>query len=151
LSFSAREIFAMDAESAALATGAATALVGAMTTDAWQSVKESVVALWRRAHPDRAETIRDELEESRTTAATAAAGSESAGQATLWLICEWQSRLARLLEQHPALADELGSLLAWGKAQRGGDTFEVHIEATAKDRSKVNIAGRDMHINEHEF
>jgi hypothetical protein len=101
-------MFSMDAESAALATAAATALVGAMTTDAWQSVKESVVALWRRAHPGRAETVGDELEESRTTATTAAGDSQSAGQVTLRLICEWQSRLARLLEHHPALCPFTG-------------------------------------------
>jgi hypothetical protein len=143
----------MNAESAALATAAATALVGAMTTDAWQSVKESVVALWRRAHPGRAEAVRDDLEQSCTAAAIAVQGSESVDEVNRGLVGEWQARLTRLLEHDPALADELRPLLVRWKAQGLRDTFngtEVHIEATAKDSSRINIAGRNMYINERE-
>lgn len=139
----------MDAETASLAAAAATALVAAMTTDAWNSVKESLVALWHRAHPGRAGTIGEELEEARGIAEYAGPSD----QAIQGLISEWQSRLARLLENNPSLAGELGSLLSRWQGQDSREVpavSEVHIEARAKDNSRVNIAGRDMHIDEHQ-
>ena len=42
-----------------------TALVGAIATDAWQQVREAVISLWRRVHPQKADDIGTELDELR--------------------------------------------------------------------------------------
>ncbi|MCI3273518.1 hypothetical protein [Streptomyces cylindrosporus] len=44
---------------------AGTALVGAIATDTWDHARAAVVALWRRARPDQADVIDEELAASR--------------------------------------------------------------------------------------
>lgn len=41
---------------------AGTALVSAMATDVWQQARARVVALWRRVHPQQADTVEADLE-----------------------------------------------------------------------------------------
>lgn len=50
---------------------AGTALVGAIATDTWERARAAVVALWRRARPDQADVIDEELAESRRLLLTA--------------------------------------------------------------------------------
>jgi hypothetical protein len=87
-----------------------TALVGAITTDAWKQVREAVTGLWRRVHPRREDDgIGAELDELREQVLAARrdgdAGTERALEGT------WQLRLQQLLRADPALAAELRRVL----------------------------------------
>jgi hypothetical protein len=59
----------MDPEIAALAGTAGTTVVTLMAGDAWQRTRDGVVALWRRVHPERADSIDAELEATRSDVA----------------------------------------------------------------------------------
>jgi hypothetical protein len=94
---------------ATLAAAAGNALIAAMATDAWQQAHSALVQLWRRVHPDRAETIEAELAETREEALaarhTGAAGVEEE------LAADWERRLGRLLRAEPNVAVELQRVL----------------------------------------
>src|SRR5688572_21752171 len=92
-----------------LATAAATSIVGLLATDAWEKAKDVIGALWRRVHPDRAETVLAELAETR--AEVVAARTSGDEQAERELTGEWQGRLRRLLAADPDVAAELTRLL----------------------------------------
>jgi len=86
-----------------------TALVGAMATDTWQRVRSSVVAVWRRVHPQQAETVEADLEGLRAQVLDARqAGRADIEQA---LAGVWQGRLQQLLLDEPTLAAELRRVL----------------------------------------
>lgn len=86
-----------------------TALVGAMATDVWQRARASVVALWRRAHPQQAGTVEADLEALRAQVLDARqAGRADIEQA---LADVWQGRLHQLLLDEPTLATELRRVL----------------------------------------
>ncbi|MGH3688008.1 MAG: hypothetical protein ACRDSM_23780, partial [Pseudonocardiaceae bacterium] len=61
----------MDPELTALTAMAATTVVQLLATTAWEQAKNAVGELWRRVHPDRAETVQAELEETRLELLTA--------------------------------------------------------------------------------
>jgi len=86
-----------------------TALVGAMATDVWQQARASVVALWRRVHPQRAGTVEADLEGLRGQVLDA----RQAGRADIEraLTGVWQGRLQQLLLDEPAVAAELRLVL----------------------------------------
>ena len=86
-----------------------TALVSAMATDVWQRARASVVALWRRVHPQQAETIEADLEGLRAQVLDARqTGWANTEQA---LVGVWQGRLQQLLLDEPAVAVELRRVL----------------------------------------
>ncbi len=86
-----------------------TALVGAMATDVWQRARASVVALWRRAHPQQADAVEADLETLRGQVLDARqAGRADTEQA---LTGVWQGRLQQLLLYEPTLAAELRRVL----------------------------------------
>jgi hypothetical protein len=139
----------VDPELAALTSTAASTVVKLLATSAWERATGAVGELWRRVHPERAETVRAELEDSRTEVLAARqAGDEQVEQA---LVGEWQGRLRRLLAADPQLADELrlvvarlGSALADADPQRGAT---ITMLATASGNSRVHQAGRDLHVS----
>jgi hypothetical protein len=140
----------VDPELAALASEAASTVVKALTTTAWEQAKKAIGSLWRRAHPNRAETIEDEVTEAHEQLVAAQqAGDDQSEQD---LVIEWQSRLRRLLAADPSLADELrqwveglrAALPDAGKAEIG--RLEMHARASGQGR--VYQAGRDQHITE---
>jgi NB-ARC domain len=86
-----------------------TALVGAMATDVWQQACAGVVALWRRVHPQQADTVEADLEGLRGQVLDARqAGRADTEQA---LTGVWQGRLQQLLLDDPGLAAELRRVL----------------------------------------
>jgi hypothetical protein len=86
-----------------------TALVSAMATDTWRQARASVVTLWRRVHPQQAETVEADLEGLRAQVLDARqAGRVDTEQA---LVGVWQGRLQQLLLDVPALATELRRVL----------------------------------------
>ncbi|KJS60501.1 hypothetical protein [Streptomyces rubellomurinus] len=148
----------MDPELAALASSAATALVGRLAADGWDQARQAVVALWRRRHPERpeeAEVVEAQLVEAREELlAAGAAGEAGDGRVGQELTVEWRTRLRDLLRADPALAVELRRVLAelegrdgesGAGAAPGGN--RVTMRATAADRAKVYMAGNDLHIH----
>jgi hypothetical protein len=137
----------VDSELTALTSTAATTVVQLLTTAAWEQAK-SVGGLWARVHPERAETVQAELEDSRTEVLAARHhGDEQVEQA---LVDEWQGRLRRLVASDPRLVDELRGVVAQlrsalvdaGPPQ--GTT--ITVQATTFGNSRVNQAGRDLHV-----
>jgi hypothetical protein len=138
----------MDPELSALTSTAATTMVQLLATAAWEQAKRGIVGLWRRAHPERADTVQAELEESRTAVLAARqVGDEQVEQA---LVDEWHGRLRRLVAADPQLADDLRHVVAklrsaLADADPSQDS-KITMQATAFGKSRVNQAGRDLHV-----
>lgn len=139
----------MDPELTALTSTVAVTVVKVLATEAWEQVKVAVGGLWRRVHPERAETVEAELAESRTEVIAAQeAGNEQAEQA---LVDEWQARLRRLATADPQLADELRRVVAQLRPllpETAPQSTTITIQATASGRARVNQAGHDLHVTE---
>ncbi|MGK5543232.1 hypothetical protein ACSNOH_00525 [Streptomyces sp. URMC 127] len=134
----------MDAELTALASAAATAVVGELATTGWQRAQVALGTLWRCVHPERAGTVEAELEETRSDVLAARqAGDADAEQG---LVGEWQSRLRRLLAADPSLAAELRRILAEWEPGPAGNGMVITMNAHASGGSRVVQAGQDVHI-----
>jgi hypothetical protein len=134
---------------ATLAAAAASGLVAALTTDAWEQARSAIVGLWRRVHPNRAETIEDELAEVREEAL--AARQQGDADTEEGLIADWQRRLRRLLEADPEIAAELQRVLddVFTPALDSADQQrigQIVMKAQATGHGRVFQAGRDMHV-----
>jgi hypothetical protein len=93
-----------DPELSTLTSTAATTVVQLMATVAWEQARTAVGGLWRRVHPERAETVQAELDGSRAEMLVAhEVGDEQVVQA---LVDEWHGRLRRLVaaREWPAAA-----------------------------------------------
>lgn len=139
----------MDPELTALTSTAATTVVKLLATAAWERARSAVGALWRRVHPERAQTVQAELEDSRTEVLAARqAGDEQAEQA---LVGEWQGRLRCLLAADPQLTDELREVVAQLRSALADadppQNTTITMHATAFGSSRVNQAGRDLHVS----
>ena len=138
----------MDPELTALTSTAATTVVQLLATAAWEQATTAVGGLWRRVHPERAQTVQAELADSRAEVLAAReVGDEQVEHA---LVGEWQGRLRRLVVADPRLVDdlrrvvaELRSALADADPRR---TTTITMQATTFDTSRVNQAGRDLHV-----
>ncbi|MFE5110115.1 hypothetical protein [Streptomyces sp. NPDC056663] len=135
----------MDPEIAALAGTAGTALVSLLTTEAWQSAREGLVAIWRRVRPERAETVSAELEATRHDLLSAR--DEGDQETAAELEADWQGRIRRLLRTHPEVADELRALLVESAPQPPAPSGPIQ-HATASGHSRIYQAGRDMHLGQ---
>jgi hypothetical protein len=139
----------VDSELTTLTSTAATTLVQLLATAAWEQAKTAIGGLWRRVHPERAETVQAELEESR--AEVLAARQTGDAQVELALVGEWNGRLRRLVVTDPQLADELGrvveelrsALVAEADPPRDAT---ITMQARTSGNSRVNQAGRDLHV-----
>jgi hypothetical protein len=136
---------------ATLAAAAASALIAAMTTDAWEQARSAVVDIWRRVHPGHTGTISHELSETRQEVLAARQLGGDAGSAE-GLTADWQRRLCRLLKTDPSIAVELQRVLddVFVPALTKADQMrirEIVMTAQASGHGRVFQAGRDMHIN----
>ncbi len=142
----------MDPELSALTSTAATTVVQLLATAAWEQASSAVGRLWRRVHPERAETVQAELADGRAEVLAARqVGDKQVEQA---LVGEWHGRLRRLVAADPQLADELQrvvaelrSALADAEPSQGAT---ITMQATAFGNSGVNQAGRDLHVTTRE-
>ena len=134
----------MDAEIAALSSGAAATLVTLMTTDGWDGAKTALAGLWRRHHPDQAKAVEVDLDVAHASARAAhAAGDE---QALADLVVEWRGRLSALLAGDAVLATELRRLIEDLRLTAGADG-RVVMRAAARGHGRVYQAGRDQTVN----
>ncbi|MER6001409.1 hypothetical protein ABT120_22780 [Nonomuraea angiospora] len=151
---------------AALAAAGGTALVSAMTTDAWTSAKQGFARLLSRGKHDRQEIAEQRLERSRQELV----GSTGAELDRIRSEQEaaWRVRLSDLLEDDPAAEAELRVLVATlgtsasasgprsisigndntGIASSGDNATNVQLRAEASGSGRVYQAGRDQIINE---
>ncbi|MBV9445877.1 MAG: hypothetical protein JO345_08280 [Streptosporangiaceae bacterium] len=134
-----------------IALAAATALVGAMATNAWQQVSVAVVAWWRRAHPGQADAVSADLKVLRVQVlAVRERGDEVAERA---LADSWRLQLQRLLEENPALTPGLRRLLdehlsCGVPPDEQPRVGQMILNARARGQARQYIAGRDMNIAE---
>lgn len=137
-------------ELATLASEAASVVVKALATTAWETTKSGVAALWRRVHPDRVETIQAELEETRSEVLEARKTDDGGSEQNL--VGEWAGRLRRLLAADPDVAADLRRLmeevLLPALAKAGSSSTSISMQATAMNSGRVNQAGRDQHITQ---
>jgi hypothetical protein len=133
----------------ALAMAAATALVSAMATGAWQTAQSAVLALWRRVHPDRVATLEAQLGEARSDLL---AGDPAAAED---LTNEWKRKLLHLLQDDPLLEgelqrvldEEITPLLPPVEQQR---VHKIAMTATASGHAQVIQAGHDVKITRND-
>jgi HEAT repeat protein len=138
----------VDPELSALTSTAATTVVQLLVTAGWEQAKTAVGGLWRRVHPERAEIVQAELEESRVE--MLAAGQAGDGQVEQALIGEWHGRLRRLVAADPQLVDDLRQVVAELRSALADadppQATTITVQATAFGNSRVNQAGRDLHV-----
>ncbi|AZS85952.1 hypothetical protein ELQ87_17930 [Streptomyces griseoviridis] len=132
----------MDPEMAALAGAAGSTLVTLLTTEAWQRARDGVVALWRRAQPERADAISAELDVTRDDLLTPQAAADAGTREEL--AAEWQGRIRRLLAAHPEETQTLRTLL--DELAPNAPTPSITQHATASGHSRVYQAGRDQNF-----
>ncbi|MFD3910559.1 hypothetical protein [Streptomyces sp. NPDC058603] len=116
-----------------------------LATDTWQSMREGLVRLWRRARPDRAQAIAGELDSSRDELLLAQASGDRETEAEIR--AEWQGRVRRLLTAHPELAEDLGALLAELAPGAGARPVPTQ-QAIASGEARIYQAGRDLHLDQ---
>ncbi|MEU6723747.1 hypothetical protein ABZ917_08565 [Nonomuraea wenchangensis] len=130
---------------------AGTALVTAMATDAWQSAREGVVALWRKARPEQVEVVEAELVEVREQVLQARRDDDADTEQALAGM--WQVRLQQLLRADPSLAPQIQRVLdevltpALAPPERERIGLLV-MKAKASGHGRVYQAGRDQTIHE---
>jgi hypothetical protein len=136
----------MDPVVTPLAAAAGTALVGAIAEDGWRQVKDAVAGLWRRVHPNRAETFGAELDALRDDVLQARRDGDIDFERSLE--ASWQARLQRLLRQDPELAAELQLVLDTVLTPALPDAEQARVQTiitgTASGHANVTQAGRDV-------
>ncbi|MFI9585106.1 hypothetical protein ACIHCQ_25390 [Streptomyces sp. NPDC052236] len=134
----------MDPTLLILAGAGGTALVQAMTTDAWAAVRDSAARLLGRGDAGRESDALVRLDASQEAVAQAAPGTEETVHAAEG--ARWSARFETVLEEHPDRAALLRALLSLveetlgERPGRGGHT--QHISA-ARD---AYVAGRDQTV-----
>jgi hypothetical protein len=88
---------------------AATGLVEAVTSETWVQVREAVVGLWRRKHPQEAERIGTELDELHDQVLHSRREGDADTEKSLEIA--WQVKLQELLRANPASAMDLRQVL----------------------------------------
>jgi hypothetical protein len=149
---------------AALAAAGGTALVSAMTTDAWTSAKQRFAQLLGRGQSKQQEVVERRLERSRQELVGATGGELE--RARVEQEAAWRLRLSDLLEDDPAAEAELRVLVATfgasasgersisiggdnsGIASSGDNATNVQMRAEATGSGRVYQAGRDQTVNE---
>jgi hypothetical protein len=86
-----------------------TAMVGAIANSTWRQISDAVTGLWRRVHPEQADSIGTELDELRKQVLQARLEGDTGAENTLEGV--WQVKLQQLLRAQPTLAPELRRVL----------------------------------------
>ncbi|MEU9090254.1 hypothetical protein ACIOEW_13520 [Streptomyces sp. NPDC087901] len=137
----------MELDLAALAGQAASTVVNGMATSGWERAQQAMGELWRRVHPERAETVVAELGEAR--AEVLAARRDGDAEAERELVLEWQRRLRRLLVANPEMVAELQRMIDGLQPAGREDALRanrVTMTATASGNSHITMSGRDINI-----
>ncbi|WP_327392846.1 MULTISPECIES: hypothetical protein [unclassified Streptomyces] len=123
---------------AALAASGATALVGAMATDTWQTVRAGAIRLFRGGGDEPAADTESRLDDDQARLA-AVEEREARNELREGLAPWWQARLLHLLHAHPERAAELHSLLGEPAEHPAGAAGPTHAQYVSGHGSGVVI------------
>jgi hypothetical protein len=127
---------------AALASTGGTALVTAMVTDSWESIKGRVARLFGLGDAKQTEVAKGRLELSRATLDGLVGTDLDRARAEQEIV--WRTRLRDLLEARPQAADELRSLIGVIQAQSTNSAGPVVQHATAYDQAQQAVIGHGV-------
>ncbi|GGX81380.1 hypothetical protein [Streptomyces minutiscleroticus] len=129
---------------------AGTALVTAMTGDAWEAARGALVGLWRKGRPEESEAVGSELERARSVALESRRTTDTDTEQAL--VGFWRMRLDHLLRECPDLAGDLRTVVEKDLVPRLGAGERDRVTALfgqteAHDHARIYQAGRDQHID----
>lgn len=130
---------------AGLASAGGSALVTAMVTDGWESVRARFARLLGRGDAARVTAAENQLERSRS--ALAELSGAELEQARTEQEIAWRTRLGDLLEIHPQAEAELRALVAEIQAQIVGSAGGVEQHMTAFNQAQQAAQGHGVQIN----
>jgi hypothetical protein len=126
----------------ALASTGGTALVTAMVTDGWEGVRARFARLFGRGDAKQAEAVAGRLDQSRAALAGLAGPDLERALAEQQVI--WRARLGDLLEQDPAVEQEVRALVTEVRAQVTGSAGSVQQHAAAFDQAQQAVQGHGV-------
>ncbi|MEV3987580.1 hypothetical protein AB0J57_01590 [Streptomyces sp. NPDC049837] len=131
----------------ALAGAGATALIGAMATDAWQGARGGIVRLFGRDDENRGAVVAAQLDEDAVLVGRTDPAEEDRVREEL--VPVWRRRLVVLLEEHPDAEEDLRGLV---ERVRGGlpDERRVWVQTnTARDSATLfAVQGGSIHYHQ---
>lgn len=127
---------------------AATALVGAMASDAWQTARKAVLKLWERVHSGQAMAIGQQLDQDRSDVL-----AEDDPQVRDQIADTWARQLVHLMKTDPALETELRRVLDQEltpllSSRHQQQVKQVWMTATAHDQGKTYQSAGPMNITQ---
>ena len=130
---------------AALAVTGGNAVVTAMVTDGWESIRSLLAHLFGRQDAKETESALGRLDQSRSElAGLSGADLEKARQEQEII---WRTRLSDLLERDPGAEDELRGLVTEIQAQTIGSAGRVDQRVVGFDQAKQAVQGHGVQNN----
>jgi hypothetical protein len=128
----------------ALASAGGTAVVAAMATDAWSSVRTRTARMFGRGDASRESAAGERLDRAR--AELAALSGAELERAAARQRSAWTTRLADLLEEHPETEPELRALVQHvrDRRTRSHSTGDVHLDVTGHDHARQAVLGHGV-------
>jgi hypothetical protein len=130
---------------AALAAAGGTALVNAMVTDGWESVRKRFARLLGRGDSTGTAAADARLEKSRRM--LTGLSSADLAKAQVEQAVAWRTRLSDLLEDHPEVEDNLRNLVADVQAEIVGSSGSVRQQVTGFDQAQQAVQGHGVQHN----
>jgi hypothetical protein len=131
-----------------LVVAGASALIGAIATDAWQTARSGFAKLLGRGDRQKQELADRRLDEA--AAQVAQAGHDNQDRVRGELLAAWQVRLQDLLEEHPDAMDELRILTAQVQAQLpAAQQAWVQHNLASGHGTVYGVQAGDQHIHYH--
>jgi hypothetical protein len=131
-----------------LAAAGATALVGAMATDAWQAARAGFAKLFGRGDRRQQELADRRLDQAGAQVAQADHNNQDHVRGEL--LAAWQVRLQDLLDEHPDAVEELRTLTAQIKDQLPATQQAWVQHNLARGHGTVyGVQAGDQHIHYH--
>jgi hypothetical protein len=125
----------------ALASTGGAALVTAMVTDGWESIKARFARVIGRGRVSEVEVAKARMEQSRAALEGLTGQDLERAQAEQEVV--WRTRLSDLLESDPALATDLRALIAEVAVKAGGmATIEQHV--VGFDQAQQAVQGQGL-------
>jgi hypothetical protein len=132
---------------AALAAAGGSALIGAAATDAWQSARDGVLALFGRGGDRRRDVAAARLDADAAQIEAAEVGERDEVRARI--LPGWQTRLGDLLEEYPEAREELTAWVQRVREQLPAPQAGWVQNNTARDHGMVfAVQGGSQHIHQ---
>jgi hypothetical protein len=132
-------------ELATLAAAGASALIGAMASDAWNSFRDAFARVLGRDEPERVEVLQGSLE--RSYYLLAPLNGRERERAALQQEEAWRTRIADLLDENPGMAAHLHDILSRTSQLKPDPFGGVVQKLTAFDQSRQAAQGHGQQIN----